>query len=711
MSLLDAPGAPRLTLIAAALLPAAMATPLPALAQEAAAPQVVVTATRMEEKAFDLPVAIDTLGPEELRNGQWQVNASEALVRLPGISVQNRQAYAQDLQVSSRGFGARAQFGVRGIRLIADDIPSSMPDGQGTTGNFDLSSAQRIEVLRGPFSALYGNHAGGVIQLFTEDGPATPTVQASVAGGSYGSQRLGLKAGGQSGRLNYTLSASDFETDGYRDHSAASRQTLNAKLRVDASPDDRVTLVANWLDQPDNQDPLGLNAADFNANPRQAIANATTFNTRRSLSNTQGGLTWEHRLAPDEQLRATVYVGQRENEQFQAIPTATQAGARHSGGVAAIDREFGGTNLRWMRRQGTVNWTVGADYERMVDDRKGYLNNNGVRGSLKRDEENTVEATGLYAQFEWAMHPDWQLSGGLRNNRVRFETEDHFIVGTNPDDSGSVSFTKTTPTVGLLYKLAPQTNLYANLGRGFETPTNVELAYKPDQTSGPNLSLRPAVSDSAEVGIKTFLTSNARLNAAAFVIRTKDEIVVVSNQGGRAAFQNASRSDRQGFELSIDAQLPAGFSAYAAATWLSARYREAFLTCAATPCNPTTGVGTATVAADNRIPGIAARTAFAELAWKHPAWGFETAVEWRYNDKVYVNDLNSEAAASYSLVNFRAGLRQELGAWSLSEFARIDNAGDKRYVSGVLVGDGNGRYYAAGLERNWLAGISAQYRF
>ena len=206
---------------------------------------VVVTGSRVEQKSFDVPAAIDVVGRERIASDNARVNASEALAGVPGISVANRQNYAQDLQISSRGFGARAAFGVRGIRLVADGIPASMPDGQGQAATFNLDRAERIEVLRGPMSSVYGNHAGGVIQMFTADGKGAPSVDASFSAGSYGSWKAGIGAQGEVGGVGYVIDASRFATEGYREHSAAERDQTFVKLTARPSVDGKLTLVAS----------------------------------------------------------------------------------------------------------------------------------------------------------------------------------------------------------------------------------------------------------------------------------------------------------------------------------------------------------------------------------------------------------------------------------------------------------------------------------
>ncbi len=401
---------------------------LPLHAEEPASlAPVVVTATRIEQSSFDLPIAIDTVDRAQIQDQQLRVNISETLNRVPGTVVPNRENYTQEQQVVLRGVGARSQFGVRGIKLLADGIPASTPDGQGGTGLFDLASAARIEVMRGAFSALYGNHAGGVVQIFTEDGPPRPTVSADAQAGSYDTWRAGLKFGGQSGNLNYIASASRYDTDGYRDWSAARKDQFNAKLRVQADPKSSLTLVANYLNQPDNLDPLGLTAEQVEQDRRQANPAALQFQTRRSLDNLQGGLVYEAAVSDVDTLRGIVYAGKRSNEQFLAIPLAVQNGVTQSGGDSTIDRDFWGAGLRWTRRLDALILTSGADYEYSKDDRKGFLNNLGVQGALKRDEENSVYQAGAYVQAQWQLAKDWNLSAGLRYTAVDFDSSDHFI--------------------------------------------------------------------------------------------------------------------------------------------------------------------------------------------------------------------------------------------------------------------------------------------
>ncbi|HQT30811.1 MAG TPA: TonB-dependent receptor [Thiobacillus sp.] len=666
---------------------------------------LVVTGSRVEHSSFDLPAAIDVVDRARITEGQARVNLSEALVAVPGITIQNRQNYAQDLQISSRGFGARSAFGVRGIKLIADGIPASMPDGQGQAATFNLDQAERIEVLRGPFSAIYGNHAGGVIQLFTREGEGAPSLETTLSGGSYGSWKADAAAQGKAGGVGYVLDASRFSTDGYRDHSAATRDQAMVKLSADLDPDSRLTLLANGLRQHDTQDPLGLTWAAFQSSPRSVAAVAESFNTRKRIDHVQGGATYQRRFGEDR-LQISAYTGTRQVIQYQSISSvALPVNSRTSGGVVAFDRAFSGVGARWIAvRQlgsGSLTSTAGFDYERSVDDRLGYDNVNGVKGRLRRDERDTVSSFDPYVQTEW-QSGRWGLSAGLRHSRLDFRVADHFNVGSaNGDDSGRVSYRRTTPVLGVLYKAAPELNLYLSAAHGFEAPTFNEMFYSA-AGGGFNFRLQPARSVHLEAGAKAIIGNDSRANLAVFQVRTQDELVVNDSTNGRTSYKNAGRTLRQGVELALDTAWHHDLTARLALSHLRAVYDETF----------SSGTPGVSVAAGNNIPGVAATTLFGELAWKHPASGFSAAVEGIYRSQIYVEDSNrQQAAPAYTLANLRFGFEQHRAGWKLKEFVRVDNLFDRSYVGSVIVGDGNQRYYESAPGRNWLAGVGARYGF
>ena len=675
---------------------------------------VVVTATRVEAAPFDVPASIDRIDGDGIRDARLQVNISESLGGVPGLLARDRQNYAQDVQISVRGFGARSTFGIRGVRLYVDGIPATLPDGQGQISNVDLGSADRIEVLRGPFSALYGNSSGGVIQIFTEEGSGRPKLTTSVAAGSDGVLRLGLKASGSNGGLGYLASFSHFETDGYRDHSAAERNLGNAKLTWRPDDSSKLTIVANSVALPRAQDPLGLTRAQFAADPRGVDPAATTFDTRKTVDQTQVGVIYERRLDAVNALRALVYTGHRNTEQFQSIPVATQNNPLNPGGVIALGRDYSGTDLRWTAETALADrpftLIAGVAYDKLSEHRTGYQNfvdtTLGVQGALRRDENNEVSNVDPYLQASWQFAPRWTLNAGLRRSSVRFASTDRYIVGTNPDDSGNVNYTATLPVIGLMYAASDNVHLYATAGRGFETPTLNELSYRPNGATGLNLALQAAHSDNYEAGIKTRSERWGDTDIAVFQTLTQDEIVTLTNVGGRSTYQNAGATRRRGLEASWSKVLHENLHAQAAYTWLDARYSDGFLTCTATPC----AAANVTIPGGNRIPGIARSVLYGALAWTPPQ-GWRGGIEGRVLGRVYVNDTNSDAASGYAIASANVGYLARFGALELTGFARVDNLFARTYAGSVIVNEGNSRYFEPAPGRTWTAGVTGTVTF
>ncbi len=675
---------------------------------------VVVTATRTRQPSADLPLSIDRLDADVIQRDSLMVDLSEPLAQVPGIVVRNRQNYAQDLQISSRGFSARSTFGVRGVRLYVDGIPATMPDGQGQTSNIDLASASSIEVLRGPFSALYGNSSGGVISVFTENGKPGAHFEPFAEFGSFDSSHVGLKASGQQGLVNYVVSASRFHTGGYRQHSAARRATENAKLRMTPDADSSITIVGNAVDMPGVQDPLGLTREHLQSDPRGVEQSALTFNTRKSVRQQQLGLHYERLLGAGDAFHATLYGGRRSILQFLSIPPFAQAAPTSAGGVVDLGRNYEGLDLRWTRdtRWGgrPLKWSAGLAYDNLDEDRRGYENfvgsTVGVQGRLRRDESNRVYNLDQYLQAQWEPGTRWLLLAGVRHSTVRVYSGDHYIApgngNGNGNDSGSIDYRAVTPVLGATLRLTPDTNLYASYGRGFETPTLNELSYRSNDASGSgfNFALQPARSDHVETGIKSRFGKHWHGNLALFDVRTEDELTVLSSSGGRAVYQNAGSTRRRGVELEVEGKWESGWGALLSYSHLHAIYDDGFCPSA---CTPDTRVD-----AGNRIPGIPADTLFAELNWKHPS-GFSGGIEGKYVGKVYVDDLNSDSAAAYFIANLHGGFRQRRGPWHFHEFVRVDNLADRQYVGSVIVNEGNQRYFEPAPGRTYLAGISARY--
>ncbi len=700
--------------LAAALLHALAASAQTAPANTDLGP-VVVTGTRIDTPAFDVPASIDRIDGAAVRNGRAQVNISESLGGVPGLLARDRQNYAQDVQISVRGFGARSSFGIRGVRLYVDGIPATLPDGQGQISHVELGSVGRIEVLRGPFSALYGNSSGGVIQVFTDDGEGAPKLGFGVSGGSDGVLRFGAQASGSANdSLAYNVSASHFRTDGYRDHSTTERTLGNLKLTLRPDAETKITLVGNSMSLPTAQDPLGLTRAQFEADPRGVDAAAIDYDTRKTVNQTQFGLIAERRINAANSLQVLAYAGHRGTEQFQSIPKSTQGGALNPGGVISLGRNYSGTDLRWTLKTQLLGapFTLvsGLAYDVLAEHRMGYQNfigtTLGVRGALRRDEVNDVSSFDQYVQSAWQVTPQWSLNAGLRHSKVRFVSTDAYVVGVNPNDSGSASYGATLPVFGTMFALSSDLHLYATAGRGFETPTLNELAYRAGGGTGLNFGLEAARSTSIELGVKARVAGWGELAAAAFRTGTENEIVTQTNSGGRATFQNAGATRRTGVELAWSNTWAEHLRAQLAATLLNATYRDAFLTCTATPC----AAANVQIPAGNRIPGIARGSLYGALNWAPPA-GWRGGVEARYLTGVQVNDANSDAAPRYAIVAANLGYVVTAGAWELGGFVRGDNLFARRYAGSVIVNDGNGRFFEPAPGRTWLASMSATLRF
>lgn len=680
-----------------ALCSSARATPPEAASAPQALQTVTVQGVAYGAQAVHLPSTATVLDRERLTQGQQQVNLSETLNQVPGVVVNNRQDYAQDMQLSIRGFGADSPFGVQGVQMSLDGVPLTMPDGQGQSQLIDLPMIGAIKIIRGPFAALYGNSAGGVIEAYTEDAPDPAAASLATWLGPWGSRQSTLIGGARSGDLSAVAGLSDFRTDGWREHASASRQQFNTVLRWGDGGDDRYRLVFNALNQ-QGLDPGGQTLAEYQANPRGVAASSLSYDTRKSVRARQSGLSWEHRFDAADTLQLSVYGGSRSITQYLAFSGSF---AQSAGGVVALDDAFGGTRATYSH-QGLLasrpyTLAAGLDYGRENEFRKGYVNDLGTQGALRNDQYNVVDNTAAFVQADWKPTPALSLSGGLRHDRVAFESTPGADAPLASGTGGTARYAATDPVLGLLYKLDAANRVYADWGRGFVTPTFYQLAYRPGNQPGLNLGLQPMHLNNRELGWRGDF-GRLRAQAALYDITADNQIVVDTNTGGRTTYMNAGSTRRYGTELSLDARLPGHLQASAGLSLMHIRFVG----------GPYDGAS---------MPGAPQEQAYAALTWRpllsSPALrGFYTRISLLGRSHVYVDSSNhATPAAGWVALNWAAGVEQRSGPWKLSEFLRVDNLADRGYVGAVVVNSSSNQYYEGAPGRAFSAGASITREF
>jgi len=658
----------------------------PLFAQDANLDDFVVSATREARDPFEVPASVDKINQTTLEKaGSFQVNLSETLTRVPGLVINNRNNFALDLQISIRGFGARSTSGVRGVRLFSDGIPATMPDGSSQISHFSLSSTESIEVLRGPFSSLYGNSSGGVILLTTENPRPGTVLEVNQVVGTDSTRRSGIKLNKGSGEVGIVIDASTFRTDGYREHSKARRDNFNSKMVWNLSTDTRLSWVLNYVDIPLAQDPVGLTAGQLAADRKQAGTGAVARNSNKTVEQSQTGIVLEHSFSPNMNVSFSPYYGDRKIRQVLA-----------SGAVIDLKNEYSGADLRFGHQTSLLEkplfLNAGLTVGELEQARLGFPDERSPRN---RDEANTASQFDQYLQAEYFFTDKFSVLGGVRNSSIEIESSDQFL--SNGNGSGSKKYDEVTSNLGFTYRLQPNINTYISYGEGFETPTLLESAYLSVTPPNPNFNsqLEAAKSEQLEVGVKAKF-GDTKVNAALYTVDTENELVVLQGVGGATAFRNAGSTSREGAELALQHAFSKQWQTNVAVNYIRATYDTSF-----TAVNPANNI-----TAGNSLPSIPKKTFFGEVVYK-PTSLYEAATELRYVDKLFANDANSAFATSYSVVNLRASKNWPLeGGWNVRTYARVDNVFDKEYVGSVIVNQGAGQFFEPASERQFLLGVT-----
>lgn len=648
--------------------------------------EIVVTATRLPALARQLPFAIARVDKNDIQSARQQLGLDEALASVPGLFFQNRYNFAQDLRIAIRGFGARANFGIRGIRIVADDIPLTLPDGQGSVDAIDLGSAESIEVIRGPFSAVYGAASGGVILINSEQGPESPFLSGRVNVGSYDFIQGQVKVGGQAGKLNYMANISATELDGYREHSRLETRLLNTRLRHQIDDSTLLTVVFNAVDSPQADDPGGLNAGEVEANRRQAAPRNLLFDAGESLDQQSLGAALRKQYGDSQLLLNGHYV----NRDFDnRLPFDVNSNGQ--GGSVDLGRTFYGLGARWMQSfASNARLVFGGEYAAQRDHRKRFANDFGTLGSLTTDQDEDVSDYAAFVQAMWPMGERTTLNAGARYDRLEYRIRNRL----GEDGSGDISFNAFSPMAGISWGFSERSNIYANVSQSFDPPATTELA-NPEGATGFNQMLDEQTALNIEMGLKGE-AGKLGYELAAFIIDVDDAIVPFELEGsGQSFFENAGSSSHDGIEASVFFSLSEGLSASLSYTYSDFEFDEF------------QGLDGENYDG-NRIPGIPRHLTQAGLRWR-PRPEMSLAFDVLHASSFFANNANTVEAGDYTVADLRFEYRWTGSSMEASPFAGINNVFDEEYFGNVRLNAGFGRYFEPAPERNVYAGIQIRW--
>ena len=647
--------------------------------------EIVVVATRRDSTIRDVARSVSAVDRERIQRATQQLGIDESLSGVPGLYMQNRYNFSQDLRISLRGFGARSSFGIRGIRIYVDDIPETLPDGQGQVDSIDIGSAERIEVLRGPASALYGNAAGGVINVRSELGADEPFIEARLAAGEFDFRKAQLKLGGSGERLDYLLNMSSQSLDGYRDHARSESDLVNGKLGWSINENNRLIVSANYIDQPLAKDPGGINAAQAVIAPSSARDANVAFDAGEALSQSRLGLVYRYSGDKSELLLRNYYVWR----DFSNLLPFT------SGGAVEIERFFYGAGAQYDRSflaNDALSMTVGFDIDRQQDDRQRFDNNAGIAGALVFDQDEDVSSDGIYLHANYQLAENWQVTAGVRRDQISYDVSDNFI--DNGDDSGRLDFDETSVSAGLTFQQGAGT-WFAAYATSFETPTTTELA-NPDGGGGFNDALQAQTAANLELGYRRAMNAFS-WDLALFNIELEDELVPFELPAfpGRTFYENAGKSSRFGVEAAIRWQNDSGVSAELSYTYSDFKFDE-FVD---DDGNDFSG---------NRLPGLPRHFGYANVSLGSDD-GFFGLLEASYSGSLFANNANLVEVDSYIVSNLRFGWRGRMGRWLIEPFAGINNIMDEAYNSNIRINAFGARYYEPAPVRHYYGGIVIRF--
>jgi iron complex outermembrane receptor protein len=652
------------------------------VAPDVVLPELTIEADRIAPTSLRQPYAVSTYEATEIQDSRQQLSLQEYISHVPGLFSLNANNYAQDLRISMRGFGARSAFGIRGIKLIVDGIPETTPDGQGQIDNLNLGIIERIEVLKGPASALYGNASGGVINIETLNQIDSNFIAFRPTVGAFGLQQYQLKGGIKNERQQLIGQLSHTETDGYRVQSGVQNTNLNLRFQQKINQASNLQLQFNFTDSPIADDPGGLTLEEVNADRQQARGRNVQFQTGEAVQQWKAGASFQSSLKNNIAWNTYGFYSQRDFE--GRLPF-------ENGGWIDLNRDyFGqGTSIKYvsyLARRHRIHVQTGYDVAVQRDDRQRYRNLEGTRGETTLDQLEQFSNLGLYALGDWRVEK-WRVNVGARYDWNWIGLEERL-----GDENTTTNLSAFNPSIGVNYLIRPNWSAFASYRSSFETPTLNELSANPTNEAGFNEDLQPQEADNYELGLKYESSDGLSFDVTAFQIRTSNDLVPFELEAfpDRVFFRNAGETVRNGLEVSSTWVFQPQWQASLSYTLSDFRYTTYNL-----PDGDFTG---------KELPGIPKHLA-SLLITHQSAKGLLLRTQLRYQGDFFAEDANAVLVDEAWIADVSIAYPITLKRLQLQPFFGANNLFNTAYFDNIRINAFGNRFYEPAAELNIYGGV------
>tara|TARA_B100001250_G_scaffold198790_1_gene170556 strand:+ start:12588 stop:14633 length:2046 start_codon:yes stop_codon:yes gene_type:complete len=642
--------------------------------------EVIAESTRLEQPLPKVPTSISIITKEQIEKGRQEINIDEALSVVPGLFIQNRYNFAQDLRISIRGFGSRSSFGIRGIKILVDGIPETLPDGQGQVDSIDMSSIKQIEVIRSPSSSLHGNASGGVINFISDDN-VNSFLSTKLISGDHGFNKKQIRINKHSNKINYSLGIAETNYQGYRQHSQSRNKQFYGKINIELDNDKKLITSFNHTNQPVSNDPGAINISQVADNRKQARDKNILFDSGEELKNSKLGLTFIYPINSYHSIRSNIFNISRDFK--NKLPFK-------NGGSVDLSRSFSGGGLSYTynsKNNKNNRIIVGIDIENQNDNRKRYNNINGVLGDISLNQKEIVKTNAVYIREELNYNL-FDIALGLRNDNISFRVDDYLL--SNGNESGKRILNNTSPSVSVLYNLRNNIALFSSLSSSFQTPTTTEFA-NPSGEGGFNPNLNAQSSKNIELGLRS---SSNKINYEIVIFKTKsiNEILPyeIEKYPGRSFYKNIGRTGREGIEFYSKYMMNNNFTIISNYTFSNFEF-DYFID------NSNNFSG-------NKIPGFPENIFYTEFLYDNN--NFFSSIDIQYVDKIFITNNNMFSTDNYFLSNMRMGFEYKISNFTISSFFGVNNLFDQEYNSNIRINAFGARYYEPAPGRATYLGVS-----